>query len=282
MKRVVGGLLALIAALVVAQPAAAQRPHAGALRRGHLALVRGDDRRAQRAAGRHPRERRHAQRADVDDEHRRLHVERRGGREARASSAAPSWCRACGARSATLEGLERHADERPVLQLVRPPDRREADDLAAVRRAAGADPLVGRQRLARRRPEDRRRPRPGAVAAGAARSTTAWTSASTTGRPSTGCSSTTSRTPAARRAATTRSSARAGSPPTSASPRARCPSASTSGRTGRGRTPATRAGPRRARSASRARTSARRSTTARCPTTARSSRRAGAAACSRR
>ena len=45
--------------------------------------------------------------------------------------------------------------ERPVLQLVRPPHRREADDLAAERRAAHPDPLLRRQRLARGRAEDR-------------------------------------------------------------------------------------------------------------------------------
>ena len=52
--------------------------------------------------------------------------------------------------------MERHEPERPVLQLVRPPDRREAHHLAAERRAADADPVVGRQRLARDRPEGRR------------------------------------------------------------------------------------------------------------------------------
>ena len=58
--------------------------------------------------------------------------------------------------------------------------------------------------------------------------------------------------------------------------------ASTSGRTAPSRTPATGPGPRRARWASHARTSEGRSTTARCPTTTRWSRRAGAARCSRR
>ena len=40
---------------------------------------------------------------------------------------------------------------RPVLQLVRPPHGREAHDVAADRRAADADPVLGRQRLAGRR-----------------------------------------------------------------------------------------------------------------------------------
>ena len=60
-------------------------------------------------------------------------------------------------RSTTLETMERHERERPVLQLVRPPQRRQAHGLAADRRAAHADPLVGRQRLARDRAADRRR-----------------------------------------------------------------------------------------------------------------------------
>ena len=66
----------------------------------------------------------------------------------------------------TLEGMERHS-ERPVLQLVRPPDGREAHRLAADRRARGAAALVGRQRLARGRAEGRRHERPGARRAGA-------------------------------------------------------------------------------------------------------------------
>ena len=44
---------------------------------------------------------------------------------------------------------------RPVLQLVRPPRRVQAHQLAADRRAAGPDPLLRRQRLARGRPADR-------------------------------------------------------------------------------------------------------------------------------
>ena len=51
--------------------------------------------------------------------------------------------------------------ERPVLQLVRPHDRREAHRLAADGRAAHTDPLVGRQRLARDGAADRREQRAG-------------------------------------------------------------------------------------------------------------------------
>ena len=140
--------------------------HARALRRGHLALVRGDDRRAERAAERQAGARRHAQRADVDDEHRRLHVERRRGRAARASSAAPSWSRACGARSTTLEGLERHA---PSGQFYNWYDHRTGEKLTTwppTGEPLDADPVLGRQRLAGGRPEDRRRARPGALAPG--------------------------------------------------------------------------------------------------------------------
>ena len=54
----------------------------------------------------------------------------------------------------TLDTLETHGApraERPVLQLVRPPTRREADGLAADRRRRSTpDPVVRRQRLARR------------------------------------------------------------------------------------------------------------------------------------
>ena len=48
----------------------------------------------------------------------------------------------------TLERMERYQAHRPVLQLVRRPYGREADHVAADRRAADPDPLVGRQRLA--------------------------------------------------------------------------------------------------------------------------------------
>ena len=67
------------------------------------------------------------------------------------------------------DALDARADgapraERPVLQLVRPPHGREADDLA--RRLDGhADPVIRRQRLARHRPEDRRQQRARAVGA---------------------------------------------------------------------------------------------------------------------
>ena len=123
--------------------------------------------------------------------------------------------------------LRRH---RPVLQLVRPPDGREAHDLAADRRAAHADPLLGRQRAGSRsgcgscatpcRSSPRAR----------ARCTTAWTSASTTSRRGTRSCSTTCRRPARSRAATTRSSRRAGSRTTSGSRRASCRPTCTTGR----------------------------------------------------
>ena len=65
---------------------------------------------------------------------------------------------------------------RPVLQLVRPPHRRRAEDLAVDGGPAHADPLVGRQRLARGRPAHGRHERAGGRRAAPASSTTAWTS----------------------------------------------------------------------------------------------------------
>ena len=72
----------------------------------------------------------------------------------------------------------------PVLQLVRPPHGREAHGLAAAarRHELQADPVVGRQRLARGRTPDRPQQRPEAAPAARARSTTRWTGASTTAR----------------------------------------------------------------------------------------------------
>ena len=109
----------------------------------------------------------------------------------------------------TLDDARAHGApraERPVLQLVRPPHRGEADDLAADRRAAraassprsttaGSRPGCGSWRAAC--PSCGRAP---------ARSSTRWTSASTTGPRSTGSCSTTRPTLATRPAATTRSS----------------------------------------------------------------------------
>ena len=69
-----------------------RRPHASVscsqYAQAHVGVVRGDDRRAVRPAGRRPQRRRHHQRADVDDEHRRLHVERGRRRAARHHHAA--------------------------------------------------------------------------------------------------------------------------------------------------------------------------------------------------
>ena len=269
MKRVVGGLVALVVGLALAQPAAASGGGGG-------------DRTLERYA-----EGTWRSFAAMTDERTGFPsdiLESDGTRSVQTSNTnigAYMWSAVVGraARDHPPLGAGRpHAPhdhharghrapraERPVLQLVRPPDGREADGLAAVRRTADPDPLLGRQRLAGGRPARSSPPACPSCRAARATSTTPWTSASTTGRRATRCCSTTCPTPAARPAATTRSSARAGSPPTSGSPGSRSRSASTSARTGRGRTPATPPGPRRGRSASRAPTSARRSTTARCP-----------------
>ena len=110
-----------------------------------------------RPAGGRPQQRRHDQRPDLDDQHRRVHVER-GGRAA-ARHHLPRRARAAAVaddHDARAHGaLRRHG---PVLQLVRPPHGREAHRLAAAARAGvPPDPVVGRQRLARGRPEDRGR-----------------------------------------------------------------------------------------------------------------------------
>ena len=107
-----------------------------------------------RAADRPAQRGRDARRADVDDEHRRVHVER--GRRAAARPHRPA--RAGPADGEDADHARAHGAlrrQRPVLQLVRPPDGREAHDLAADRRAAHADPLLRRQRVARRRAADR-------------------------------------------------------------------------------------------------------------------------------
>ena len=207
---------------------------------------------------------RHARRPDVDHQHRRVHVEhgrRRAGwgssgTRRRSERLERTIAHARGRWSATTSGqFYNWYDHRPGEKLtVWPPS-------GAAARAA---PVVGRQRLAGRRPAGRaantvpeladragrdlrldalgpllqRRPQPDPLPHRAADGPRA-------------------------RAATTRSSPRAGSRPTSASPRARSRRSTTSGRTAPSRTRATGPGRRRARSATRARTTAGRPTTAR-------------------
>ena len=92
-----------------------------------------------------------AQRADLDHQHRRLPVERRRRRASSGSSATPRGVRAARAdhHHARVDGA---LPERPVLQLVRPPHRaRSSRSGRRRRRTLQADPLVGRQRLARGR-----------------------------------------------------------------------------------------------------------------------------------
>ena len=158
-----------------------RRRDAAALRARHVGVVRGDDRREERPSGRRARGRRRALRADLDDEHRRLPVERGRGRAARDHR--PGGARA--ARRADADHPRAHGApraERPVLQLVRPPRRRQAHQVAADRREPRPDPVLRRQRLAgdgaadRRAHACRRSPR------APARCTTRWTSASTTCR----------------------------------------------------------------------------------------------------
>ena len=186
---------------------------AAAVRARHVGVVRRDDRRRVRAAGRQPRRRRHAQRADLDDQHRRLHVERARRRAARDHQ--PRRGRRAPART-TLAHARAHGAppaERPVLQLVRPPHGREADGVAADRRAADADPLLGRQRLAGDRAADRRsaaspswRARAGALFDSMDFGFYYRPAVNRIALPLR------ARAPASRPAATTRSSARAGSP----------------------------------------------------------------------
>ena len=131
------------------------RRHARALRARHLGVVRGDDRRAERPAGRRARGRRRALGADVDDEHRRVPVERGRGRAARDHP--PQRARAArraDADDARADGAPQA--QRPVLQLVRPPRRGQAHQVAADRRGPRPDPLLRRQRLAGDRAADRR------------------------------------------------------------------------------------------------------------------------------
>ena len=98
----------------------------------------GDDRPAVRPAGRRPQQRRHHQRPDVDDEHRRVHVERRRRASGSAIISRDELVAAAVAdgHDARAHGaLRRHG---PVLQLVRPPHGREAHRLAAASRAASS------------------------------------------------------------------------------------------------------------------------------------------------
>ena len=99
---------------------------------------------------------------DVDDEHRRVPVER--GR--RGAARHHRQARAARARRADADHARGHGAPRPSGQFFNwydHRDRREAHPLAADRRRADADPLLGRQRLARRRPADRGQRRPGAL-----------------------------------------------------------------------------------------------------------------------
>ncbi len=113
-----------------------------------MALVRRDDRSPVRPAGRHPARRRDGRAADVDHEHRRLHVERHR-RGAAGDHRPPRVVPSPAGDADDPRGHGAPPAERPVLQLVRPHDRREAHRLAADGGAAHTDPLVGRQRLAR-------------------------------------------------------------------------------------------------------------------------------------
>ena len=137
MRKAWGAALAC-AALLCAAPAHAARPRRrSALRRGDVGVVRRDDRPRQRAAGRHAQGRRHAQRPDLDDEHRRVHVER-ARRRAAGHHRPPRARRPAAADAGDARAAGAPPAERPVLQLVRPPHGREADDLAADRRPARA------------------------------------------------------------------------------------------------------------------------------------------------
>ena len=89
-----------------------------------------------------------------------------------ASSASTSWSRGCRRRSTTLEGMERHApagqyynwyDHRTGAKLTVWPPTGEPND---------PDPVLGRQRLARDRPEDRREQRSRSSRGGPGSSTT--------------------------------------------------------------------------------------------------------------
>ncbi len=288
-------VLALLAALVIAaaafpataasatsgHPSAAQRQTLLRYARAHLGVVRGDDRCRHRPAGRQPGGRRDSQRPDVDDQHRGVHVEhgrrRRAGhhRSQRRGPAAPA-----NAPDARDDGAPRA--ERPVLQLVRPHHGREADRLAADRRPGHADPVVGRQRVARDRPAGRRQRRAGGGRSGrrAVRQHGLRLLLPTRGEPD--------RLPlhAEHRSVHVLLRHDREREPHRELHRDRqgrdSRPRSTSARGGRSRTPATGAGRRRSPSGSTARISA--STSSRAPTRTRTSGscRAGAGACSRR
>ena len=152
--------------------------------------------------------------------------------------------RACARTLDSLAGLERHEAQRPVLQLVRPAHRREADHLAGQRRTGLPVPVQRRQRLAggraahgrsnaepgcaREARGDRRdglrlllRPAPRAAAA-AARGRSRRRAAAC---PATTATARTSTSPAT---TTARSTPSRGSPPTSASPTGRSRPSTTS------------------------------------------------------
>ena len=242
--------LAAVLALLVFMPVANASAHGGDLRQyaettwaSFAAMT--DEKLG--PAGRRAQRRRHHQRADVDDEHRRLHVERGRGRAARdhpqeGARRTPDQDR----DDARAHGALR--EHRPVLQLVRPPHGREALDVPG-QPALPSVAVVGRQRLAGRRPADRREQRARSCASAPARSTTRWTGASTTGRTSTACSSTTSPSRSTRRAATTRRQRERGSSTTSASPAGSCRRSPITAAGARSRTRATGRGPRPSRSA---------------------------------
>ena len=159
------------------------------LRARHLGLAGGDDRSRLRPAGRHPRERRQPQRPDLDHQHRRLHVERRG-RAARGLHLAPRARRPAVTHARDARGDGALRGHGPVLQLVRPPHRREAHHLAAGRdqarlRSCPRSTTPGSRSASRSWPSPCRRCR-----GARGRSTRRWTSASTTGPRSTACCST--------------------------------------------------------------------------------------------
>ena len=135
--------------------------HAAPVRRRHLGVDGGDDRSRFGPANRHPLHGRRARRPDLDHEHRRLHVEhgRRGGARDHRSRR--------GGEPPRADRLHARGDgappgKRPVLQLVRPPHRREDHRLAAERRTPRAPPVLGGQRLARHRARGREPKRSGA------------------------------------------------------------------------------------------------------------------------
>ena len=161
MRKVVVLFVAVVACLLPGLTAvSATAPHESdqarlhALCRRDLAVVRRHGGHAERPAHRPAVRRRAHRRADLHDQHRRLPVECRRRREARhhrAPRAADPALR--DGHHAGGHGAARA--RRPVLQLVRPPRRRQAHHLAPDRGAARPDPVVGRQRVAGHRAADR-------------------------------------------------------------------------------------------------------------------------------